>query len=205
MPSVVHDFDAKLAASDSAQIRGLVGQSLHKNVGSDFLKLHKTALDNDLHGADYLAEFRHGRTRLIEAKVRREDWLPRGQEADLALETWADVDAETPGWTRDFTKLSDFIVFAWLDTGRTLLLDARLLRAWFSESWVNLRKDFGFKIIPSQRGSRTWRSETVYVPHRQVVAQLAYRQGYVQKLPGSRLSDSRNQAANLDPTAQNAP
>ena len=98
---VVHDFDAKLAESDNNRVRALVHKGLHDRFGSDYLQIHKAALANDRHGADYVAEFRHGQTRLIEAKVRAEDWLPRGQDADLALETWADIDKQVVGWTRD--------------------------------------------------------------------------------------------------------
>jgi hypothetical protein len=137
------------------------------------------SLANDRHGADYVAEFRHGQTRLIEAKIRAQDWLPRGQDADLALETWADIDNEVIGWTRDTAKLSDYLVFVWLESGRSLLLDARLLRAWFCEHWETLRAKYGGRIIPSKRRDRKWRSEAVYVPHRDVIAQLAYHQGYV--------------------------
>ena len=187
---VVHDFDAKLAESDNNRVRALVHTALQDRFGSNYLAIHKAALANDRHGADYLAEFRHGQTRLIEAKVRPEDWLPRGQEADLALETWADIDKQVVGWTRDTAKLSDYLVFVWLESGRSLLLDARLLRAWFCEYWETLRTKHGGKIIPSKRGCREWRSETIYVPHREVVAQLAYRQGYVQKPLRLRYSDS---------------
>ena len=183
---VVHDFDAKLAESDNDRVRTLVHKGLHDRFGSDYLQIHKAALANDRHGADYVAEFRHGQTRLIEAKVRAEDWLPRGQDADLALETWADIDKQVVGWTRDTAKLSDYLVFVWLESGRSLLLDARLLRAWFCEHWETLRAKYGGRIIPSKRRDRKWRSEAVYVPHRDVVKQLAYRLGYVPGSSGSR-------------------
>jgi hypothetical protein len=176
---LVHDFDTKLAQSDSDAVRFLVSKALHDRFGSDFLQIHKAAFANDRHGADYFAEFQHGQTRLIEVKVRAQDWLPRGQEADLALETWADVDQHTIGWTRDKSKVSDYIIWVWLQSGRSLLLDARLLRAWFCEQWETLRVRYGAHIIPSRRRSREWRSEAVYIAHRDVVAQLAYRQGYV--------------------------
>jgi hypothetical protein len=177
----VHDFDLKLAESDNARVRTLVHKALQDRFGSDYLQIHKAALANDRHGADYVAEFRHGQIRFVEAKVRAQDWLPRGQEADLALETWADIDKQVFGWTRDTAKLSDYVVFVWLESGRSLLLDARLLRAWFCEHWETLRAKYDGRIVTSKRGCREWRSEAIYVPHRDVVAQLAYRQGYVQK------------------------
>ena len=185
---MVHDFDAKLAQSDSDRVRILVSKGLQDRFGSDFLQIHKAAFVNDRHGADYVAEFQHGQTRLIEAKVRVEDWLPRGQDADLALETWADIDKQVVGWTRDMTKVSDYLLFVWLESGRSLLVDARLLRAWFCEHWETLRAKYGGRIIPSKRRGREWRSEAIYVPHRDVVAQLAYRQGLVQKPLGTRQS-----------------
>ncbi|HZM33302.1 MAG TPA: hypothetical protein VFC18_02315 [Burkholderiales bacterium] len=188
--TLIHDFDTKLAESDNDRVRALVHKALHERFGNDYLAIHKAALDNDRHGADYFAEFRHGLSRLIEVKVRVQDWLPRGQDADLALETWADLDKHTVGWTRDMAKLSDYVVFLWLESGRSLLLDARLLRAWFSETWQTLRGKYGARIIPSKRRGREWRSEALYIPHADVVAQLARRQGYVQKPLGSRQSGS---------------
>jgi hypothetical protein len=69
------------------------------------------------------------------------------------------------------------VLYAWSDTGRTILFDAKLLRAWFLANWPELKAQYGSKVVSSSRGNRTWRTECVFVPHRIVLRELARLQG----------------------------
>ena len=105
----LHDFNKKLAGSETPEVRGLVEQAL-RTPFPDLLQLHRTARENDRVGIDYLAEFPGGQIRFVEVKQRNQDWLDiNEQDADLALETWSDIDSRKVGWARDPAKLTDFV------------------------------------------------------------------------------------------------
>lgn len=121
------DFYAQRAMSESAEAQDLIRNHLAR-LFPDSLTIRKAAMENDKLGADYWIEFRHGQFRAVDVKVRAEDWKAKGKP-DIALEIWANREKRKPGWTIDNNKLTDYVLFVWLDTGRADLFDFRLLKA----------------------------------------------------------------------------
>lgn len=121
------DFHEQRSFSESAQAQDLIRRHLAR-LFPDALTIRKAAAENDKLGADYWIEFRNGQFRAVDVKVRSEDWKAKGQP-DIALEIWANREKCRPGWTIDDSKITDYVLFVWLDTGRADLFDFRLLKA----------------------------------------------------------------------------
>jgi ribose-phosphate pyrophosphokinase len=56
-------------------------------------------------------------------KVRDEDWAfkpGRNAADDLALETWSVIEKQVIGWTRNQSKMTDYVLWFWRDRRRTI-------------------------------------------------------------------------------------
>lgn len=133
------------------------------------VKVHESSKTNDRLGADFWAEMRGGRFLAVDCKFREEDWAEKGQD-DLALETWSVVEHEKPGWTRDPYKITDWILWIWLDSGRTHLIPFPMLLKAFSDNWERWRKEYKTR---QQKTDGTYSSEVVFVP-RNIVWRAIY-------------------------------
>lgn len=130
--------------------------------------VYRANASDDRNGTDWWVETigHDGENRIsVDAKVRSVDYAKRGRD-DLALETWSVVD-ESPGWTRDPRKATDYVLWLWMDTGRWCLVPFAMLCAVFVKSWQAWRSRYGAhrQRTPSNgRFSRDWCSECVFVP-----------------------------------------
>lgn len=120
----------------------------------------------DRSGTDYWA-MRQGLPPLsVDVKVRDEDFAPRGHD-DLALETWSVVD-QKPGWTRDQSKRTDFVLWFWRDTRRFFLVAFPPLCRVFGKYW----RDWAGKYKVARQASDGWQSECVFVPRATLIDRL---------------------------------
>jgi hypothetical protein len=69
-----------------------------------------------------------------------------------------------PGWTRDQSKRTDYVLWWWKDTGRFCLVDFHALCAVFSQHWLVWSWLYQIEITHSTLNGRTWESEVVFVP-----------------------------------------
>jgi hypothetical protein len=154
---VAFDFDEQQAISETQEAHALIITHLTQLFPAA-LTIRKAARGNDKLGADYWIEFPHGQFRSVDAKVRRENWRAKDRP-EIALEIWSDIKKKKPGWTLDTDKISEYVLFVWLDTGRADLFDFRLLqavtRANLSE-WESARQQ-SEQVTASRRGKYTAR------------------------------------------------
>ena len=122
----VSNFQRDLSASDATVTGEKLLARLHKQFPMA-LSIRRAPKENDMIGADYWIELRHGQFRSIDVKVRREDWSLRGKP-EIALEIWSNVERQKPGWALDESKLTDYVLFYWLETDRSYLVDFRQLQ-----------------------------------------------------------------------------
>jgi len=121
------DFDEQFAAANAESVRGRVVKFLRQRF-PDALSIRRAGTANDKMGADFVIEFPHGQFRFVDMKMRRDDFKARGMD-DIALEVWSNAERRKPGWALDDSKLTDYYLFVWIDTGRLVIFDARALRA----------------------------------------------------------------------------
>lgn len=141
------------------------------------VKVVRANVDDDKSGVDWWVEvlsFGERKRVGVDAKVRNDDWASRGCD-DLALETWSVVN-ESPGWTRDPRKRTDYVLWLWKDTGRWCLVPFAMLCAVFCDRWVDWRRRYQTnrqRTRPGPKFQRGWESECVFVP-RKVVWRAIY-------------------------------
>ena len=155
-----YDFNERLIWSEGYLKEG-IARILKDRIPGCY-DVQKAEQSDDRSGTDYWA-LRHNLPALsVDVKVRSVDYAARGCD-DLALETWSVVD-EKPGWTRDRSKRTDYILWYWTDTGRFVLMLFPALCCAFSRYWRQWRATYQ----SNRQSSGAWVSECVFVP-RQVV------------------------------------
>jgi hypothetical protein len=172
------DFSAQLAVSDAPAVAALVEPFLRRRFPGA-LSFRRATEANDRLGADVMVEFPHCQHRFIDLKVRSRDYRAL-DKADIALEIWSNCERKTPGWALDESKVTDWILFAWMDTGRMLMVDARALRA---VTKSNLPRWLRTEQQAEQRtavGSRSYSSSVVYVRTDELVGLVNRWQGLQQ-------------------------
>ena len=120
--SAVYDFNKQLAASQTDEVHTLVRRIMFEKFAGELLNIHQSHPDNDKRGADYILEFRNGKCENLDVKSREKDYYPM---PNVALEYRT---GNKDGWTIDIDKLTDWILFLYIDTERASLHHARMLR-----------------------------------------------------------------------------
>jgi hypothetical protein len=170
-------FAGRMAMSTGVATNEGIADILLRNIPGAVDAVRATT-DEDRQGTDWWVEcIGHVQRRRVsvDVKARSEDYLRKSGKDDLALETWSVLN-ETPGWTRDPRKRTDYILWFWQDTGRWCLLPFAMLCAVFSELWETWKARYQTAVQTTYRqhsASAGWQSECVYVP-RKVVWRAIY-------------------------------
>lgn len=175
MQPLEYRFDEQLQMSSGYAATADISSILLANIPGA-VSVAQAATVNDRQGVDWWVELSTARHLAIDAKVRSEDWAAKHpNEDDLALETWSVVEKEIVGWTRDPNKRCDYILWLWQDTGRFCLVPFQMLCKVFSGNWMNWKSQFKTRKQKTCRASGDYHSECVFVPRREVWAEI-YRQ-----------------------------
>jgi len=146
---------------------------------------------NDRQGVDWWVEMSTARHLAVDAKVRELDWSKKNpNEDDLALESWSVVESSVIGWTRDESKRCDYILWLWEDTGRFCLVPFPMLCAVFKDNWQDWRGKYKTRRQKTTRRTGDYHSECIFVPRRELWAEMYRRFGGT-----GNLSDARSDAA----------
>lgn len=144
------------------------------------ISVQKAGRTDDRNGTDYWVHHARGEPYSIDVKVRDEDWAykPRPNTADdLALETWSVVEKEIVGWTRNSSKMTDYVLWFWQDSGRWCLIPFSMLCAVFEQSWQDWSAQFKTCRQFTRWNGGGYHSECVFVPRREVWAAIYRRFG----------------------------
>lgn len=134
------------------------------------IEVERAALSDDRQGTDYWAHRDHGlRPLSIDLKARSEDPMETRGLDDVALETWSVIEHRKPGWTRDETKQTDYILWLWQPTKRFLLVPFPALCKCFQHYWRTWCNEYG---PPYTQDSGGWHSECVFVPRSVLLEKL---------------------------------
>jgi hypothetical protein len=137
--------------------------------------------DDDRHGTDYWVYHERGEPYSVDIKVRDEDWAfkpGRNAADDLALETWSVIEKQVIGWTRNQSKMTDYVLWFWRDSGRWCLVPFAMLCAVMQENWESWRRQFKTCRQHTPREfNNGYHSECVFVPRREVWATIYKRFG----------------------------
>ena len=180
-----YGFQDRLAMSRGVSQTTDVADIILENVPGA-LQVHPAHKINDRHGTDYWVEHARGDHLSVDTKIREEDWAAKPAPFtadDLALETWSVVEENIPGWTRDATKRTDYVLWFWQDTRRWCLIPFSLLCAVFRNNWAAWSHKYKTKQQTTTDMGRVYHSECVFVPRREVWASIYLRFSGVPKPP----------------------
>jgi len=137
------------------------------------LSASPSAKENDRLGVDWWVEMTGARHLAVDAKVREQDWAAtHPDEDDLALETWSVVEKNIVGWTRDVAKRCDYVLWLWADTGRYCLVPFPMLCRVFTDNWQRWSLEYKVRRQMTTGHFRDYHSECVFVPRREVWAEI---------------------------------
>jgi hypothetical protein len=124
----VFNFAKQLAMSETDHVHELVERAVRQRL-PELLNIHRAHAENDKQGIDFWLEFPNGCMEKLDVKIRAKDYATPEEPENICLEIVANTTTNKPGWTKDMTKLTDWVLFLWLDTGRSDLVHARQLRS----------------------------------------------------------------------------
>ncbi len=166
----IFDFNEQFRMADAPEVRTNLEKALALKYKGSTLK--RASNDDDIKGVDFwwtLPKTSGDVVKGIDVKVRSEDWKPKGED-DLCLELWSAMPTHERsgkiGCHRDSTKITDYLVWYWLDTQRTVIVPFAKLQKAFEKRWIIWAKTYR----TAQQKNKYCNSQCVFVP-RHVIAE----------------------------------
>lgn len=170
----LYGFRERLAMSQGVSASDDIKATLLANVPGA-VRIDPATNAEDRSGTDWWVVLRTGQKISIDVKVREDDYKKLKGWDDLALEAWSVIGDRKPGWTRDETKRTDYILWWWKPTRRWCLVPFRMLCAVYIEFWVAWLDKYRSPIQETRENGRSWRSQCTFVPRRLVWAEIYKR------------------------------
>lgn len=157
--------------SDRPEVVAAITAACHSYFQDELLSVCHAHPKNDKLGADYWLEFQ-GKMETLDAKVRRDDYSLRGDDRTACLELIANTRSGKPGWTVDASKMTDWILFYYIETGRSVFYSARQLRAAVIARLPELQASGKPSLQSTKSGAGSYHSESLFVSHRELGAAI---------------------------------
>lgn len=172
----VTNFTNDLAMSEEPEVVQAVKAACREYFRDELLNIHKAHKQNDKLGADYTLEFPGYRHQALDVKIRRQDFsLPchGGDNRTACLELVANTTNGKIGWSLDPNKITDWVLFYYIESGRWDIYNARELRAAVIRYLPRFRK-IG---KPETQQTGRYESTSLFVSHRDLSAAI-YRNSH---------------------------
>lgn len=160
-----YDFDERLDYSHGVDDTGFESVLLGHIPGA--VAVAKATNEEDRNGTDWWVQRVGLRALSVDLKRREIDPIIEYNEDDLALETWSVIGSKV-GWTRDPNKNTDIVLWYFDPTGRFVFIPFPMLCHVFSERWQVWKTRYRTAV----QDSKDWKSECVFVPRREIWAEL---------------------------------
>ena len=191
--SRTYEFSERLEWSRDADIAIKI-KDLLLNLIPGAVDAHPAHRTNDLRGADWWVEHASGKHIAIDVKLRGKDYLRAEGRDDVALEKWSVKEKSIVGWTLDESKITEFVLWYWRETGRFKLVSFALLCGTFKQHSEDWCERYPVKPQFTPRSSSGYHSECVIVPW-----ETLYR-AMDEFSAGSQISENNN--SNQEPTTE---
>lgn len=168
--SLEYGFTERLKMSQGVSQNKSIMDILRDNLPGAMLVYQATEAD-DRQGTDWWVEMTNGDKLSVDCKVREQDYATRGKD-DLALEIWSVKEKHIAGWTRCADKRTDYVLWLWKETGRWCLISFPMLCKVFGDKWLEWSQEFKTAEQFTPRGGSGYHSECVFVPRREVWAEI---------------------------------
>lgn len=166
--SNTYDFYEQLLFSNGTHTKNNIYEIIKNNI-PNIVDVKKANNIDDRNGTDYWAIRNNLPSLSIDTKIMKLDPMTFKNPNDvIPLETYSVIESKKPGWTRDETKRTDYILWFWVATKRWCIIPFPLLCMIFQEKWQLWRKQFRVAF----QSSGAWKSECVFVPRREIWAEI---------------------------------
>lgn len=141
---------------------------LLKVIFPDAIDVAKSNRQDDLNGVDYWVTLRNGKRLGVDIKNRTTDpSLYYKKIQDVALEIYSKVQGYVVGWTGDPSKITDYIVWYYIETKRWCVFPFKPMRSAFirnGDHWAGIYKT-AKQTTTYEPTEERWQSECVFVPN----------------------------------------
>jgi len=161
--SAPRDFNADLAMSNQPDVVAGVVAAIRHYI-PEVLNVIQAHKQNDMIGVDYWLEFAGGRMETVDVKVRQDDYSLRGDDRTACLELVANIGTGKAGWSVDPDKRTDWIIFYYIETGKSFGYHARQLRSAVNRFLPELEA----KGKASVQKTGRYESKSLFVSHKEL-------------------------------------
>jgi len=167
-----YNFNDRMVMSDGVNQSANIQELLLANIPGA-CNVHRASNANDRNGVDWWVEHRSGKFLAIDCKVRSKDFgIKNPKNDDLALETWSVIEEKIVGWTAREDKLTDYILWFWMDSGRWCLIPFPLLCNVFLKNSDQWTKEYKVATQKTTGMNSEYHSQCVFVPRRVIWAEI---------------------------------
>lgn len=163
--NVVTTFDIRQQQADGAKLDEMLAVLIQQQFPGA-TGCYRAGEEDDKRGVDFWVTFGGSMRDSIgvDVKVRNTDPVEKFGKDDLALEIWSNVEREKVGWTRDRKKITDYVMWYFVPTGRVVLLPFPMLLRAMETHWEKWSERYRVTKQRTRAGDRSWESCVVLVP-----------------------------------------
>jgi hypothetical protein len=162
--ALTRDFHNDLAASQTPENEAAIIQAI-RNHYPDARNIMKSCIENDKAGADWWIEFTNNKVLSLDAKIRTKDYTTTTESRIACIEIVANTTTGKAGWSIDPNKISDIVMFYYIDTKKAYFYPARELRNAIIANLDRLKAHGKPDIQRTRTSSGFYTSESLFVSH----------------------------------------
>lgn len=164
MALTARNFDDDLAASQTPEIDAAVKLAI-RNHYPDARSIMKSCPENDKAGADWWIEFTNNKVLSLDAKIRTKDYTTATEDRIACIELVSSKTTGKLGWSIDPSKITDIVMFYYIDTKKAYFYPARELRNAIIANLDRLKAHGKPDTQKTESGNRFYESDSIFVSH----------------------------------------
>jgi hypothetical protein len=162
--ALTRDFHNDLAASQTPEVDAAIVSAIRSQY-PDARNIMKSCTENDKAGADWWIEFTNNKVLSLDAKIRTKDYTTTTESRIACIEIVANTTTGKIGWSIDPSKITDLVMFYYIDTKKAYFYTARELRNAIIANWDRLKAHGKPDTTTTKSGDGFYKSEVLFVSH----------------------------------------
>jgi len=163
----VHDFNRQMEWSIESSSEKMFEDFYYKAFGSDLLEVEQvTDITLQRKGIDKVLHLKNGDTVYVDEKKRRKDY------GDILLEVWSVKEKSVKGWVWSETKVTDYIIYAFMNSKRVFMLPFQLLKMAFNRCKNQWLAKYSIPPAHTIRNGVKYTTENIAVPKEVLMSEL---------------------------------
>lgn len=173
---VIKEYDIKQQDRTNAIYDEVLPEVL-KKIFTGSTEVIKAKMRDDRKGTDFWVGYvnretgQNGRPAIrVDIKIQYKDPMVKFGKSGhtLPLEIWSNIERKKVGWTLDQSKHTDYVVWWFQPTGRTVTMPFPMLVNVFNKFCDEWLDKFPATTQKTNKGNISWHSQVVHVPVREI-------------------------------------